>query len=323
MKKIKWGLIGCGDIVQKRVGPAFVELKNCELIAVSRANKKLVKECAEKFKAKKWSSNWKDIVNDKEIDAVYIATPVFLHEEQTIACAQAGKHILCEKPMAMNTKECKKMIAVCKKNNVKLSIAYYRHFYPVISRIKKIISSGTIGKITFSQINAFEIFNRNPGEPRYWLLEKNKSGGGPMMDFGCHRIEVLLNILGPIDNIKSIKSNILFKERNVEDTLSVLLKFKNQVHGIINVSHAVFESKDSLEIYGSKGSIHVPVLNKGILNVITDKGTQTEKLLPHKNFHLPHINAFTEAILNNNSTPVSGEIGLEVNKILEKIYKEI
>ncbi len=321
MEKLNWGLIGCGDIVQKRVGPALVELKNCELIAVSRANKKLVKECAEKLKVKKWYSNWKDILKDKEIDAVYIATPVYLHAEQTIACAQAGKHVLCEKPMAMNIKECNKMISACNKKNVKLSIAYYRHFYPVISRIKDIISSGTIGKVTFCQINAFEIFNRNPNEPRSWLLEKNKSGGGPMMDFGCHRIEVLLNILGPIDKIKSIKSNVLFKKRNVEDTLSVLLKFQNQTHGIINVSHAIFESKDSLEIYGSKGSIHLPVLNKGILTVITDKGSQTEKILPHKNFHLPHINAFTEAILNDKKVPVSGEIGLEVNKILNKIYK--
>lgn len=321
MKKLKWGLIGCGDIVQKRVGPAFIELKNCNLIAVSRANKNLVKECAEKLKAKKWYYNWEDIVKDKEIDAVYIATPVYLHADQTIACAKAGKHVLCEKPMAMNTKECNKMIAVCKKNNVKLSIAYYRHFYPVISRIKEIISSGIIGEITFCQINAFEIFNRSQDEPRYWLLEKSKSGGGPMMDFGCHRIEVLLNILGPIKNIKSIKSNVLFKNRNVEDTLSILLKFKNQAHGIINVSHAVFESNDTLEIYGSKGSIHVPILNKGKLTLITDKGAQTEKLLPHKNFHLPHINAFTEAILNKKNVPVSGEIGLEVNKILEKIYK--
>ncbi len=321
MKKLKWGLIGCGDIVQKRIGPAFLELKNCELIAVARENTNLVKECAIKFKAKKWYNNWKVLINDKEIEAVYIATPVYLHAEQAILSANSGKHILCEKPMAMDTNECDKMINTCKKNNVQLSIAYYRHFYPVVSRIKEIISSGEIGKVTIIQINAFETFNRNRNESRYWLLEKNKSGGGPMMDFGCHRIEVLLNILGKIDKIIGIKSNVLFKNRNVEDTLSALFKFKNDSLAIINVSHAVFESNDTLEVFGTRGSIHVPVLNEGTLVVITKDEKRIEKIPPNKNLHLPLINAFTDAILNNNVIPVPGEIGREVNRILEEIYK--
>ena len=112
MEKLNWGLIGCGDIVQKRVGPAFVELKNCELIAVSRANKKLVKKCAKKLKAKKWYSNWKDILKDKEIDAVYIATPVKLHAEQAIAAAEAGKHVLCEKPLVFKIAEFKTLARI-------------------------------------------------------------------------------------------------------------------------------------------------------------------------------------------------------------------
>ncbi len=321
MKKLKWGLIGCGDIVQKRIGPAFLELKNCELIAVARENTNLVKECAIKFKAKKWYNNWKVLINDKEIEAVYIATPVYLHAEQAILSANSGKHILCEKPMAMDTNEYDKMINTCKKNNVQLSIAYYRHFYPVVSRIKEIISSDEIGKVTIIQINAFETFNRNRNESRYWLLEKNKSGGGPMMDFGCHRIEVLLNILGKIDKIIGIKSNVLFKNRNVEDTLSALFKFKNDSLAIINVSHAVFESNDTLEVFGTRGSIHVPVLNEGTLVVITKDEKRIEKIPPNKNLHLPLINAFTDAILNNNVIPVPGEIGREVNRILEEIYK--
>ena len=163
------------------------------------------------------------MIGDDEIDAIYIATPVHLHAEQTIAAAKAGKHVLCEKPMAMNVAECDRMISACHENAVKLGIAYYRHFYPVINRIKKIVSDCEIGNIIMVQINAFERFNPLPGQPRYWFMQKDKAGGGPMFDFGCHRIEVLLNIFGPIKNIKGFVCNVLF-EREVEDTATALFK---------------------------------------------------------------------------------------------------
>ena len=137
MNKLKWGLIGCGDISQNRVAPALRDLENCNLVAVNRKNVALAESFAKQFGAKKWYKEWQDLIADDEIEAVYIATPVNLHMEQTIAAAEAGKHVLCEKPMALNTKQCKKMIHACKTNDVKLGVAYYRHFYPVINRIKR------------------------------------------------------------------------------------------------------------------------------------------------------------------------------------------
>ena len=121
-------------------------------------------------------------LTDKEIEAVYIATPVHLHAVQTIAAAEAGKHVLCEKPMAMNVKECDEMIAACRANNVKLGIAYYRHFYPVIGRIKSVIQSGKVGTPVLVQINAFEWFDPKPEHARYWLVKKELAGGGPMFE---------------------------------------------------------------------------------------------------------------------------------------------
>src|SRR6185369_14041146 len=139
-------------------------------------------------------ADWHDLIVDPDVHAVYVATPVHLHSEQTIAAAEAGKHVLCEKPMAMNTAECDRMIAACRTNGVQLGIAYYRHFYPVVLRVKEIIASGEIGKLVLAQVNAFQRFNPQPGDDRHWLVEKAKAGGGPMMDFGCHRIEILLNL---------------------------------------------------------------------------------------------------------------------------------
>ena len=154
MKQLGWGLIGCGDIAQKRVAPAIRDLASCELIAVNRAQSELAASFAKQFGARKWYLDWKKLLRDEEIDAVYIATPVHLHAAQTIAAAEAGKHVLCEKPMAMNVRECDQMMEACRSNKVKLGIAYYRHFYPVVERIKAIIKSGEIGTSVLAQINA-------------------------------------------------------------------------------------------------------------------------------------------------------------------------
>ncbi|MBD3374271.1 gfo/Idh/MocA family oxidoreductase [candidate division KSB1 bacterium] len=319
MKKLNWGLIGCGDISQKRVAPALRDLPECHLVAVNRARTDLAESFAREFGAKQWYADWQDLLNNKDIDAVYIATPVNLHAEQTIAAANAGKHILCEKPMAMNTQECDQMIAACKENNVKLSIAYYRHFYPVIERIKTILNSGQLGTVIMATINAFEKFDRKPGEPRYWLLEKEKSGGGPMMDFGCHRIEVLVNLLGDVTDVKSITDTIHY-DRSVEDTASALIKFKAGMRGVLNVNHAIFESQDTLDIWATEGSIHVSTLNKGDLTMITSDGIATESHPPHKNVHLPHIQAFTHSVLNDTPVPVEGNEGKKITAILDLIY---
>ena len=120
---LNWGLIGCGDISRKRVAPALRDLPNCDLVAVSRANPELAEAFAKEFGAPRFYRQWQELLADPEIDAVYIATPVHLHAEQTIAAAEAGKHVLCEKPMALTVSECDAMIGSCSANNVKLGIA--------------------------------------------------------------------------------------------------------------------------------------------------------------------------------------------------------
>ena len=179
MKILKWGLIGAGDIARKRIAPALRDLPNCELTAVSRSRFELAESFAKEFGARKWFADWRELLADEDVKAIYIATPVFLHKKQTIAAAEAGKHVLCEKPVALNASECDEMIAACRANNVKLGVAYYRRFYPVIKRTKEILASGEIGKAVVAQINAFEYFNPTTEHPRFWLLEKEKSGGGP------------------------------------------------------------------------------------------------------------------------------------------------
>jgi predicted dehydrogenase len=319
MKKLGWGLIGCGDISRKRVAPALRDIPECELVAISRARRELAEEFAGEFGARRWYDDWRELIADEDVDAVYIATPVNLHAEQTIAAAAAGKHVLCEKPMAMDVAQCDRMIAACRANGVKLCVAYYRHFYSVIGRTMEIIESGEIGAPVVAQINAFEMFNPQPGQPRYWFVKKEQAGGGPMMDFGCHRIEVLMNIFGKIKSTKGVVDSILF-EREVEDTAIACFEFENRMCAILTVTHAAFESQDTLEIFGSRGSIHIPVLNRGQLRVVSSTGERTELHPPHANIHQPLIEDFIRAVLENREPKVGGDVGREVARIEEDIY---
>jgi predicted dehydrogenase len=319
MGGLKWGLIGTGDIAQRRIAPALRDLPNCDLVSVSRSRYEFAEAFAKEFGARKWFADWRELVADPEIEAVYVATPVYLHAEQTIAAAEAGKHILCEKPMALSVKECDEMIAACRANGVKLGVAYYRRFYPAVRRVKQIVDSGEIGNVSVAQINAFEYYDPSPDDPRHWFIEKAKSGGGPMMDFGCHRLEVLTNVFGRARRIESIVSADAFG-REVEDTAAALIQFENGTTGAVTVTHAAIEPQDMLDIYGTRGSIHVPVLNRGDLTIRVGSEERRESHPPAANFHQPLIEDFANAVLLNIEPAVGGECGKEISSLIEQIY---
>lgn len=319
MRKVGWGLIGCGDIARRRVAPALRDLDNCELVAVSRADAARAEAFATEFGARRWHADWRDLLRDPEVEAVYIATPVHLHAEQAIAAAEAGKHVLCEKPMALNAAECEAMNAAAEATGVRLGVAYYRRFYPVIERVVEILRSGEIGAPVVAQMNAFERFEPGPDHPRRWLLDKNQSGGGPMFDFGCHRVEVLLNLFGRVANVKGLTGNVLFA-RAVEDTACALLQFDQGPQAVLAVTHAAREPRDTLEVFGSEGSVRVEVLNEGGLRLRTAEVERFETHAPPANLHQPLIDDFARAVVEHRSPRVDGHIGQKVSEIMESIY---
>jgi predicted dehydrogenase len=318
-RKVRWGLIGCGDIARKRVAPALRDPGNCDLVAVSRRQAELAESFASEFGAQRWYADWRELIADSDLDAVYIASPVDLHAEQTIAAAEAGKHVLCEKPMAINVDECERMIAACRAQRVKLGVAYYRRFYPVLRRIREIIASGEIGPPMIAQMNAFEYFNPSPDHPRAWFVDPARSGGGPMMDFGCHRVEVLISLFGAISQVQAFTDRLRF-EREVEDTSAAFFKFARGARATLTVTHTVFEAQDTLDIFGAAGSIQVPALNQGVMKIITTNGERVETHRPHSNIHQPLIDDFAQAILADREPQVDGATGREVAQIVAAIY---
>jgi len=316
---VRWGLIGAGDIVRKRVAGALRDTAGCELVAVSRRDAGQAESAARDLGARLWFSEWRDLVTSPEIDAVYIATPVYLHAEQTIAAAEAGKHVLCEKPMAMSVAECDQMIDTCDASNVKLGIAYYRHFYPLLDRVKQIIASGKIGRVSVVHIDAFEHFDPPADHPRRWLLDEGASGGGPMFDFGCHRIEVLQNLFGTIDEVRSVVSSSIYA-RPVEDTAVAVLHFSTGMTATVTVTHATSGPRDTVDIYGTEGSLSIGSLNDGELVARTVAGQRTEQYPPHPNLHQPLVEDFVDAVRSDRMPLVDGHAGKNVNLILDEIY---
>ena len=319
-KVVAWGLIGAGDIVRKRVAAALRDAPSSELFAISRARSELAEEFARGFAVPRWYADWRELVADPDVDAVYIATPVHVHAEQAIAAADAGKHVLCEKPMAMNAAQCDRIIAACRTNRVALGVAYYRFFYPVIARIKAILGSGDVGNPVLAQIDAFEQFRPSAEYPRSWLLRKAESGGGPMMDFGCHRLEVLLNLFGPVQRVTSIVSSAILA-REVEDTAIAALQFERGVCATVTVTHAAQEPRDSVSVFATGGSLHVRNLNSGELTVTIAGAERVERHPPAANIHQPLVEDFVDAVMGGRAPAVGGEIGRAVARLEEQIYE--
>jgi predicted dehydrogenase len=319
---VQWGLLGAGDIVRKRVGAALRDATRSRLLGVARADAERAASFAREIGAERSYPGWRDLLADPVIDAVYVATPVHLHAEQVVAASEAGKHVLCEKPMALDVAECDRMIAAARAHGVRLGVAYYRHFYPLVARLKEIIASGEIGQPVLCQVNAFEWFDVPPDHPRAWFLSRAASGGGPMFDFGCHRIEVLLDLFGRAADVRGVVANVVFETRDAEDTAVAVIRFEQGTCATVAVTHASGEPRDTFEVYATRGSLHVEQLNGSSLEIRTRHGSRVESHPPAVNLHLPLVQDFVDAVLDGREPAVTGEIGHAVALVEAQIYRD-
>jgi predicted dehydrogenase len=318
---VRWGLIGVGDIVRKRVAEALSTAPDSALIAVAAAHPGRAEAFAREWQLPVWHADWRDLVRDPRVNAIYVASPVVCHAAQVLAAARALKPVLCEKPLAMDAAGSKTMVDACCRAGVVLGTAYYRRYFPVVRRIRELLASGEIGAPVIVQMNALSHFDPGADHPRRWLVEKKTAGGGPLKDFGCHRIELLLHLFGPVEQVSGTALNLRWM-RDVEDTAVVNLSFKQRTQGTITVSHAAAEPRDTLDIYGTEGSLHVPELNRGKLILVSGQGSREEEHPPLANLHLPLIAGFVQSILQGEAPDVTGETGLAVDEIMDEIYAE-
>ena len=316
---IRWGIIGVGDIARKRVAGAMQLDQHSELVAACRRDEqKLTQFCGE-FSVPRAYTSAEDLIADEDIDVVYLATPVNEHLPHTIAAAQAGKHVLCEKPMALSADECDEMIQVCQQNNVTLGVAYYRRFYPAVLRMQELLAAGEIGTPLSVSIVCATPMDMQPAEDGYWRVVPDAGGGGALMDIGSHRINLLLAMFGEIASIRAMHST-LAADYESENVSSTLMQFSSGLHACMTCLFNTPFDPDRFEIIGTRGRMLSSPLNGGDLLIETRDGVRTESLPPHANLHYPLVADFAMAILESRPPLVTGEEGRATTGVIDRIY---
>src|SRR5581483_4093347 len=292
---LNWIVIGIGDITKRRVIPAVqAEARSTLYGIVTRDPAK----AAAYLGVRLWST-LEQALADPAVHAVYVATPVFLHAPQTMASLKSGKHVICEKPMAMNETEAREMVRAADDSGKKLGIAYYRRCYPKIQKAKQLIDEGVIGKPVIAELTNHMWFDGSGN--RGWLFDPVKAGGGPLFDIASHRIDVLNYLFGTPLRVKAQLSNVVH-HYPVEDNATVMIEYESGVRGVVDVRWHSKINRDECRIRGTEGEIEMSPLNGP--DLLYPGGS--ENLPVHPNLHFPMIENFVDAVLDGKPLLSSG-----------------
>ncbi len=317
IKKLNWGVAGCGHFAEHSFLPTVIVTRRGRAKSIFSNNIKRAEQLANKFSVPNHFSDYDKFLSS-DIDAVYISSANNNHYEQTIKAANAGKHILCEKPMAMSSVQAKEMIDVCKKNNVQLSINYVMRYHPIILKAKEIVESRMIGTIT--SINMSFNINLPPGGN--FRYNKSQSGGGALRDLGTHLIDLLIYFGGEVETINGCLDNLIYNEE-VEDYAYGTVKFKEAGYGNFNVSYCNKRGLNRIEIIGSEGAIAIDNFI-GIKNasskisiLLKDEGKKMFRKRGNKMLFM--LRSVHKSFLKNQEPLVTGQDGYINLKLMEEL----
>lgn len=250
-RAVNFGVIGAGGIAYRKTIPGMLKAKNCRLAAVMDPVN--IKRIAKEFGVSRAYSRETDLLADPEVEAVYIASPVFCHAKQIEMAAKAGKHVLCEKPLARNLKEAQAAVAACHKNGVFLQEGYMMKFHGAHRKIKELIDQGRLGKIVYmrAQLSCWY-----PPIEGAWRQDPKTGGGGALIDMATHLYDLLEYFAGPVRRIVALIGNLVQDYRS-EDAATSLLEFKSGAHATVDCFYCIPDeaSRTRLEIYASRGAI--------------------------------------------------------------------
>ena len=322
MALLRWGILGCGNVAEHKGGPPLYTVDDSELIAVMRRDRAKAENFAERHGAKRVYTDIDQLLSDDEINAVYIATPPYLHCEQTIRAAHAGKHVLCEKPMAMTVQECQQMVDACREANVALMLAYYRNHYPNVVKMKALMDEGAIGDVVLARINCTGYYNPNRQDLKNWRINPEISGGGVLMDIGSHRISLLQYLMGDIESAQGYAETVHL-DAAVDDSAVFSLRFESGAHAVANINWNTGIGIDDVEVYGTTGSLRCSPLNSGNLTLETKSDGRVElPQVPLQHTHTGLVEDFVDHLKTGEPIRCSGEAGLQTNAIIAQVYAD-
>ncbi len=342
MRKLHFGVIGGGGIADLRTMPGMTLADNVEITAIMDVIPEKAEELKEKYGAKRCYTSEEDILKDPEVEAVYIATPVWCHARQAKLAADYGKHILLEKPIAMTVEEGEEVVRYCHEKGVKLAAGFMMRFGTHVQAMKKAIANGEIGDIVagYSQFSFYQ-----PYAPDVWRESKAKAGGGSAMDLGVHCIDLMEYISGmKAVRVASFNKNLSFikdhPDYDVEDSSTILMEMENgaQFTVISNFNLPISVTGNGVTIMGTRGML----VSEGNVNQV-DAGTLVKKSIAgaedtgfmlnmaqpvvengsdeFSNMYMHEVSSFADSVLNDKPLEVPAEDAVHVQKVIFQAYK--
>lgn len=318
---IRWGIIGCGDVTEVKSGPGFQKAEGSKLVAVMRRNGALAADYAKRHGVPRWYDDAEALVNDPEVDAVYVATPPGAHVDGARLAAAAGKPAYVEKPMARNTVECDAIIAALAQAGQKLYVAYYRRALLRFIKIRDLIANHALGELTSIGYRMAQPLPAN-ADPKSgaWRLDAANSGGGLFLDVGSHVLDLLDFFFDPLQDVAghaARKGGV----GNVEDTVAMKFRTRRGVPGAAAWNFCATEKVDLLEIVGAKGKIACTVF--GNEHVVFQHGNSLELLAPDTPQHIaqPLIQTVVDDLLGRGTCPSTGESARRTSVVMDKVLE--
>lgn len=311
---MKWGFIGCGSVVERKSGKPFNIEGKSEVLAVMCRNLESAKAYAESHQVPLYYNDGDKLIENEEIDAIYIATPTSTHVPYAKKAIAAGKAVYIEKPMGMNTAECLDMLELAKEKNVPVFVAFYRRGLEKFNDIKALIEAGEIGEIR--SVNIVQYEKAGTGEYE-WRRDPAIAGGGLFHDLGCHTLDILDYIVSPIEEVYGFSGNQR-KVYDSDDIVTASFRFANGVLGTGMWCFDVDEDLDQVEITGNQGKVVFNVYGNAL--TIVRNGEVEEREYSNPDF-------IQEGLIHNVIGALRGEVearstgdtALRTVKVMDKI----
>ncbi len=329
LNEVRWGIVGVGDVCEVKSGPAMKLIQNSKLVAVMRRDGAKAQDYAARHEVPKWYDDADKLINDPDINAIYIATPPNSHEPYTLKAAAAGKPVYVEKPMARTHAECMSMVGACSKANIPLFTAYYRRMLPNFLKIRSMLSDGVIGDVRYVNITMNKPIQPDivgaSGKADNWRIHPDVAGGGYFYDLASHQLDLMDFLFGPIVEAHGFATNQAHAYP-AEDIVMGSFRFGSGVlgQGKWCFSTSTVSECEVTTIVGNKGQISYPTFGDFSVTLeLEGRSKEVMKFEIPKHIQQPLIQTIVDELLGKGKCPSTGVSGARTNKVLESLSKKI
>lgn len=315
---IRWGIIGCGDVCEVKSGPGFYKASHSALVAVMRRDGAKAADFAARHGVARSYDDAQKLIDDPQVDAVYIATPPGSHRDYALRVASAGKPCYVEKPMARNARECREMIDAFDAAGVPLYVGYYRRMLPRFVQVREMLQAGKLGTITGVNYRNSRPFK--PGPTDAWRMSAAESGGGNFLDVGSHLLDLVDHLIGPLAGACGHAAG--YSEHLVEDCVTVSAQLPGRAIFSGHWNFASCTNEDRLEITGTRGRVAMSCFGSEPIEVLIDGERSTlDGSLP-QHVHQPVIQTIVDELLGRGTCPSTGRSALRTSEVMDAALSE-